>query len=92
MLSKSGTCCCSQRALSEEQKEDVKRQAKVFEDQYAADSTNLEALEGAGVDYAKVGDFKHAQGLLEKLTAARPDEAEAWRLLVCTSVCTPSSA
>ena len=81
-----------QRDLTEEQKKDVAKQAKAFEDQYAADSANLAALEGAGVDYAKVGDFKHAQPLLEKLTAAQPNDAEAWRLLVCTTVYTPSFA
>ena len=34
---------------------------------------------------AQVGDFKEATGLLEKLTARKDGDADAWRLLVRAS-------
>ena len=68
--------------LSADQKAQLKQQAQQFESQLAGNSANLEALEGAGVSYAQLGDFKRAEGLLNKLTLAKPEDAEAWRLLV----------
>lgn len=38
--------------------------------------------------YALLGDAKKAEGLLDKLTTARAEDPEAWRLLVrCRTSC-----
>ena len=75
------------RELSADQKAQLKQQAQQFETQLASNSQDVEALEGAGVSYAQLGDFKRAEGLLSKLTTAKPQDAEAWRLLVCFQHC-----
>lgn len=75
------------RELSADQKAQLKQQAQQFETQLASNSQDVEALEGAGVSYAQLGDFKRAEGLLSRLTAAKPQDAEAWRLLVCFQHC-----
>lgn len=71
------------RELSADQKAQLKQQAQKYESQLASNSADVEALEGAGVSYAQLGDFKHAETLIAKLTSARPTDPEAWRLLVC---------
>ena len=71
------------RELTADQKAQLKQQAQKYESQLASNSADLEALEGAGVSYAQLGDFKHAEALIAKLTSARPTDPEAWRLLVC---------
>lgn len=68
--------------LSADQKAQLQRQAQDFEAELGSNAGDLDALEGAGVSYAQLGDFKRAEGLLAKLTNAKPDDAEAWRLLV----------
>jgi tetratricopeptide (TPR) repeat protein len=70
------------RELSADQKAQLKQQAQQFETQLASNSQDVEALEGAGVSYAQLGDFKRAEALLSKLTSAKPKDPEAWRLLV----------
>lgn len=70
------------RELSADQKAQLKEQAQKYESQLASNSADLEALEGAGVSYAQLGDFKRAETLIAKLTSARPTDPEAWRLLV----------
>ncbi|KAL3154604.1 hypothetical protein ABBQ32_014054 [Trebouxia sp. C0010 RCD-2024] len=70
------------RELSDDQKAQLKQQAQKYESQLASNAADLEALEGAGVSYAQLGDFKQAETLLAKLTGARPTDPEAWRLLV----------
>ena len=72
------------RELSADQKAQLKQQAQQFDAQLASNSQDVEALEGAGVSYAQLGDFKRAESLLSKLTTAKPMDAEAWRLLVCS--------
>ena len=71
------------RELSADQKAQLKLQAQQFETQLASNSQDVDALEGAGVSYAQLGDFKHAEELLSRLTTKNPKDAEAWRLLVC---------
>lgn len=71
------------RELSADQKGQLKEQAQKYESQLASSGADLEALEGAGVSYAQLGDFKRAESLIAKLTSARPTDPEAWRLLVC---------
>ena len=75
------------RELSADQKTQLKQQAQKYESQLASNSADLEALEGAGVSYAQLGDFKRAETLIAKLTSARPTDPEAWRLLVCCWTC-----
>lgn len=70
------------RELSADQKAQLKEQAQKYESQLASNGADLEALEGAGVSYAQLGDFKRAETLIAKLTSARPTDPEAWRLLV----------
>lgn len=78
-------CACVQtRELSDDQKVQLKQQAQKYESQLASNAADLKALEGAGVSYAQLGDFKQAEKLLAKLTSARPTDPEAWRLLVIT--------
>lgn len=72
------------RELSDDQKAQLKQQAQKYESQLASNAADLEALEGAGVSYAQLGDFKQAETLLAKLTGARPTDPEAWRLLAET--------
>lgn len=74
--------CVQTRELSDDQKAQLKQQAQKYESQLASNAADLEALEGAGVSYAQLGDFKQAETLLAKLTGARPTDPEAWRLLV----------
>lgn len=71
------------RELSADQRAQLKEQAQKYESQLASNGADLEALEGAGVSYAQLGDFKRAETLISKLTSARPTDPEAWRLLVC---------
>ena len=68
--------------LSAEQKAELQQQAEKFEGQVSSHPDDLEALEGAGVTYAQLGDYRRAEALLAKLTSAKSDDAEAWRLLV----------
>lgn len=70
------------RELSADERAQLKQQAQKFESQLASNAADLEALEGAGVTYAQLGDFKQAEALLAKLTSARPTDPDAWRLLV----------
>ena len=75
-------CVLQSRELSADQKAQLKQQAQQFETQLASNAQDVEALEGAGVSYAQLGDFKRAEALLSKLTSAKPKDPEAWRLLV----------
>ena len=75
--------------MSEEQKTKLQQQAQQFEEQLQASPSNVDAVEGAGVTYAQLGQFDKAEQLLTKLTTAKPQDAEAWRLLVssaCNSI------
>lgn len=44
--------------------------------------TMLRFPQGAGVVFATLGEFKRAADALSTLTSVRPNDAEAWRLLV----------
>lgn len=44
---------------------------------------NDQQTQGAGVVFATLGEFKRAADALTTLTVVRPNDAEAWRLLVC---------
>ena len=75
-------CMLQAPELTAELKAELQQQAEKFEGQISSNPGDLEALEGAGVTYAQLGDYKRAEGLLAKLTGAKFDDAEAWRLLV----------
>ncbi|KAK9823503.1 hypothetical protein WJX72_003225 [[Myrmecia] bisecta] len=70
--------------LGPEQIADVQKQAARFETTLASDATNEEALEGAAVSYATLGENAKAQALLERLVKAQPSNVDAWRLLAET--------
>ncbi|WIA22004.1 hypothetical protein OEZ85_004358 [Tetradesmus obliquus] len=57
------------------------RQAEGFEAKFVADPADLQSLEAAAVTYARMADYPRAADLLEQLTVAKPDDAEAWRVL-----------
>ncbi|KAF6263842.1 hypothetical protein COO60DRAFT_1698539 [Scenedesmus sp. NREL 46B-D3] len=57
------------------------RQAEGYEAKFEADPADLQSLEAAAVTYARMADYPRAAELLEQLTAAKPDDAEAWRVL-----------
>lgn len=76
-------CICMQaQELSAEQKDQLQKQAEKFEGQLVSSAGDADALEGAGVTYAQLGNFSKAESLLARLTSAKPTDAEAWRLLV----------
>jgi tetratricopeptide (TPR) repeat protein len=70
-----------QRELAPEQREDLKKQLGIFEDRLKANADDLEALEGAGVAHATLGDYVAAEKELLQLTTAKPDNVDAWRVL-----------
>eukprot|EP00879_Flechtneria_rotunda_P026328 GHRR01028068.1.p1 GENE.GHRR01028068.1~~GHRR01028068.1.p1 ORF type:complete len:444 (+),score=218.28 GHRR01028068.1:833-2164(+) len=57
------------------------KQAEGFKARLQQNPKDLQSLEAAAVTYARMQDFDDAADLLDKLTAARPDDVEAWRLL-----------
>jgi Flp pilus assembly protein TadD len=62
----------------------LERQAEELELRFAASSSSapdLETLEALAVTRAQLFEFEKAEPLLARLTAAKPDDAEAWRLL-----------
>ncbi|GAQ81986.1 hypothetical protein KFL_000970100 [Klebsormidium nitens] len=69
-----------EQAASEETKQ-LQRQAAAFEAMLQRTPSDVEALEGAGVLYASLGDYNKAAEYLEKLVKARPSYVEALRLL-----------
>lgn len=59
----------------------IKGRIAQLENARQANPNDLEALEGLAVSYAQLFEFEKAAGLLDQLVAARPNSAEAWRLL-----------
>lgn len=60
------------------------RLAKLQERLGSEGEEDLEALEGAAVLNAQLGHYEAARQQLQRLTSARPDDAEAWRVLAET--------
>lgn len=63
----------------------LERQAEQLELKFAESSSSsapdLETLEALAVTRAQLFEFEKAEPLLARLTAAKPEDAEAWRLL-----------
>lgn len=70
-----------QAELTEPQKVELRSQRDKFEAQMKADSSDVEALEGAAVTYANLGDYVRAEQLLVKLSEKKSDDVDVWRLL-----------
>jgi hypothetical protein len=70
-----------QQQLSEEQAVDLKQQLAKYEGQLAVDGSDADALEAAAVINARLGNFRASADQLTKLTAQRPDDGDAWRVL-----------
>jgi len=60
----------------------AKESAEKFEAVLADNPEDLEALEGAAVSYAQMGDYDRAVPKLKELGAKRPDDPDTFRLLV----------
>lgn len=67
--------------LGEEQRADLQQQLGELEARLAADSSDVEALEGAAVLHFRLGEYGEAEKQLVQLAAARPDDAEVLRVL-----------
>lgn len=67
--------------LTEEVRNELEKQLAEFSTQLAAAPEDLEALEGAAVVNARLGNFKEAAQQLQQLVGARPGDSDAWRVL-----------
>ncbi|GAQ86291.1 hypothetical protein KFL_002800210 [Klebsormidium nitens] len=67
--------------LPKEEKERLQKQAESFEATLRQQPEDATALEGAGVSYAEMGEYKKAAEYLNTLVKARPSDVEALRLL-----------
>lgn len=70
--------------LGEQQQKEVVAQAAVFEATLETSPDDLEALEGAAVCYTKLGNLPRATELLVKLSKAKPNDLQVFRLLAET--------
>lgn len=68
-------------ALGDEQRAEVQAQLAEVQARLAADADDLGSLEAAAVLNARLGNFAEAEQQLSRLTAARPGDAEALRVL-----------
>ena len=59
----------------------IKGRIGQLENAREADPSDMAALEEEAVSYAQLLEYEKAADLLDKLVAARPKDAEAWRLL-----------
>jgi len=69
------------RERSKAETEKAKEAAATFEAALKENSEDLQALEGAGVTYAELGDYEKAIAKLKKLASAKPDDVDVLRLL-----------
>eukprot|EP01018_Ginkgo_biloba_P025467 Gb_31482 [translate_table: standard] len=70
-----------QKELTAEEKAGFQAQLQHFEETLKSAPNDLEALEGAAVTHAELGEYSEAAALLEKLTQKNPKDLEAFRLL-----------
>ncbi|KAI4326201.1 hypothetical protein MLD38_031539 [Melastoma candidum] len=69
------------RKLSEEQRATLQRRLKQFEATLSSSPNDPEALEGAAVTLAELGESAKAASCLEVLLKIKPDDPEVYRLL-----------
>ncbi|CAA2972815.1 5-oxoprolinase [Olea europaea subsp. europaea] len=67
--------------ISEEERENLQKRLRQFEETLNMSPEDPTALEGAAVTLAELGEYKRAATLLEKLTEKKPDDRDAFRLL-----------
>lgn len=67
--------------LGPEQRKEVETALAEMTGRLATSPDDLEALESAAVMRVRLGDYAAAAKQLEQLTAAKPGDAEAWRVL-----------
>eukprot|EP00240_Pyramimonas_obovata_P005206 CAMPEP_0118933302 /NCGR_PEP_ID=MMETSP1169-20130426/11911_1 /TAXON_ID=36882 /ORGANISM="Pyramimonas obovata, Strain CCMP722" /LENGTH=428 /DNA_ID=CAMNT_0006876045 /DNA_START=51 /DNA_END=1337 /DNA_ORIENTATION=- len=72
------------RDLDPELKAEFQREAFQFEARLDENPNDAEAVEGAAVVYAQLGEYKKADGFLETLTKMKPNDVEVFRLLAET--------
>lgn len=70
-----------QPQLTDEDLSSVRSQLQGFEATLKEDPNNAEALEGAAVSAAGLGDYGRAEELLTQLVQKRANDPQAWRLL-----------
>lgn len=58
----------------------IKGRIAQLEQALQADPSDLEALQALALSYAQLFNFDKAAGLLDKLTARQPNNADAWRV------------
>lgn len=73
-----------QPELSKDQKAGLTKQLSEFEATLKTDGSDVDALEGAAVTAANLGDFKKAESLLARLTEVKREDVDVWRLLAET--------
>lgn len=78
--------------LSDTQRKELQEQAARFDAQLTASPDNIEALEGAAVSWAKLGELPKATQLLVQLSKAKPHDADVFRLLAETQALQGNSA
>eukprot|EP00898_Chlorokybus_atmophyticus_P008518 jgi/Chlat1/8668/Chrsp87S00662 len=71
----------AQAQLSQEQKDYYTKEIAGFEALVKEDPSNSQAIEALAVNLAELGDYPAAAMQLEKLTAAKPNDIDALRLL-----------
>jgi tetratricopeptide (TPR) repeat protein len=58
----------------------IKGRIAQLEQALQADANDTEALQALALSYAQLFNFDKAAGLLDKLTARQPNNADAWRV------------
>ncbi|XP_019198475.1 PREDICTED: uncharacterized protein LOC109192338 [Ipomoea nil] len=69
------------KKISEEEKANLQKSLKQFEDALATNPEDPTALEGAAVTLAELGDYTRASSLLENLAKKKPNDPDVFRLL-----------
>lgn len=67
--------------ISEEERENLQKRLRQFEETLTMSPEDPTALEGAAVTLAELGEYRRAATLLEKLTEKKPNDPDAFRLL-----------
>ncbi|KAG8380282.1 hypothetical protein BUALT_Bualt07G0177100 [Buddleja alternifolia] len=67
--------------ISEEERANLEKRLKQFEETLEASPEDSTALEGAAVTLAEMREYKRAATLLDKLTEKKPSDPDAFRLL-----------
>nr|GMD32220.1 uncharacterized protein LOC109192338 [Ipomoea batatas] len=69
------------KKISEEEKANLQKRLKQFEDTLATNPEDPTSLEGAAVTLAELGEYTRASSLLENLAKKKTDDPDVFRLL-----------